>query len=246
MNDTWARNAAIAPDDQTFAMLGDKLELFRLPDLKAIPGQPYIAPRPTQANGYRKGVAHYAAFSPDGKYILAGQYNGQVALYFHNSLTHRPRRIIVTEHPQAVRGIRFLPGHPLVITAGAEGQVRFIHWPEMNQAGAVYSPEGKLTSLHVSANGDFMATGTSDASLRLWDLRVLDIPDLFSQPLATASHDQISTIMALSAYGTLPGPVRNGLQFMRLLLQYRFRYDIQIDEAPVIQFGEFDILLDEE
>jgi hypothetical protein len=32
---------------------------------------------------------------------------------------------------------------------------------------------------------------------------------------------------------------------LRLLLQYRFRYDIQIEEAPLIQYGEFDIILDE-
>ena len=91
-----------------------------------------------------------------------------------------------------------------------------------------------------------MATGTNDASLRLWDLRTLDIPTLFSQPLATASHDQIGTILALGAYDTLPQPIRNGLQFLRLLLQYRFRFDIHIEEAPIIQFGEFDIMLGDE
>ena len=145
----------------------------------------------------------------------------------------------------SVRGIHFLPGHPLVITAGAEGQVRFIHWPEAAMKGMVYSPEGQLTSLRVSRQGAFMATGTNEASLMLWDLRVQDIPDLFSQPLATATHDQVSNLLALSEYHSLPGPVRNGLKFLRVLLQYRFRYDIQIDEAPIIQYGDFDILLDE-
>ncbi len=190
-------------------------------------------------------MAQNAAFSPDGKFLLAGQYNGQVGLYYHNSLTQRPRRAVVTQHSQPVRGIHFLPGHPLVISAGAEGQVRFIHWPEMHLLGQVYAPDGTLTSLRVSQQGAFMATGTNEASLVLWDLRVLDIPDLFTQPLATASHDQISTVLALGEYNSLPEPVRNGLKFLRTLLQYRFRYDIQIEEAPLIQFGEFDIILDE-
>jgi WD40 repeat protein len=141
--------------------------------------------------------------------------------------------MVVTEHNQPVRGVFFLPEHPAVVTAGAEGQVRFIRWPEMTGIGTLYSPGGALTSLHIARTGEFMATGANDASLRLWDLRTLDIPALFAQPLATASHHQIATILALSEYETLPQPVRNALQFMRLLLQYRFRFDIHIEEAPL-------------
>lgn len=238
----WARAAAVSSDRQYAALLHDRLSLVRLPDLSIVPGYAFLPPR---AAGFKTGVAQNAAFSPDGRYLLTGQYNGQVGLYFHTSLTQRPKKVLVTQHSQPVRGIHFLPGHPLVITAGAEGQIRFIRWPEMTVKGMVYSPEGQLTSLRISHQGAFMATGTNEASLMLWDLRVQDIPELFSQPLATATHDQVSNLLALSEYHSLPEPVRNGLKFLRLLLQYRFRYDIQVEEAPIIQYGEFDILLDE-
>ena len=176
----WARSAAISPDNQYAALLHDHLTLVRLPDLSIVPGYPYLAPR---ADGFKQGVAQNAAFSPDGKFILAGQYNGQVGLYFHNSMTQRPRKAVVTQHSQPVRGIHFLPGHSLVVSAGAEGQVRFIRWPEMSLEGMSYSPEGQLTSLRVSPSGAFMATGTNEASLVLWDLRVLDIPGpVFTAP----------------------------------------------------------------
>lgn len=239
----WSRAADVSPDGQYAALLHERVSLVRLPEMTIVPGQPYIAPRP---NGYKKGTGQNLAFSPDGKYILTGQHNGQVALYFHNSLTTRPRKKTLTEHNQPVRGVYFLPEHPVVVTAGAEGQVRFFRWPEMNALGTLHSPGGTLTSLHIARGGDFMATGANDASLRLWDLRTLDIPALFAQPLATASHNQIATILALGEYETLPQPVRNGLQFMRLLLQYRFRFDILVEEAATIQFGEFDILLGDE
>jgi WD40 repeat protein len=238
----WARAAAVSQDHLYAALMHDRLSLVRLPELAVVPGYAFLPPR---AAGFKTGVAQNAAFSPDGRYLLAGQFNGQVGLYFHTSLTQRPKKVLVTQHSQPVRGIHFLPGHPLVITAGAEGQVRFIRWPEMSVRGMVYSPEGQLTSLRVSRQGSFMATGTNEASLMLWDLRVQDIPVLFSQPLATATHDQVSNLLALSEYHTMPEPVRNGLKFLRLLLQYRFRYDIQVEEAPIIQYGDFDILLDE-
>lgn len=238
----WPRSAAVSPDLQYAALLHDRLTLVRLPDLTVVPGYPYITPR---VDGFKHGVAQNAAFAPDGKYLLAGQFNGQVGMYFHTSLTQRPRSAVVTTHSQPVRGIRFLPGHPMVVTAGAEGQVRFVRWPEGKMQGMVYSPEGQLTSMRLSDEGAFMATGTNDASLVLWDLRVLDIPDLFSQPLATATHDQIANVLSLSEYGSLPEPVRNGLRFLRLLLQYRFRFDITIEEGPIMKYGEFDIILDE-
>lgn len=238
----WPRSAAVSPDLQYAALLHDRLNLIRLPDLNIVPGSPFLTPR---GDHFKSGVAQNAAFSPDGKFILSGQYNGQVGLHYHTSLTQRPRKAVVTQHSQPVRGIHFLPDHQLVISAGAEGHVRFIRWPEMTVRGMVYAPEGQLTSLRISQHGAFMATGTSESSMVLWDLRVLDIPSLFTQPLATAAHDQITTVMALSAYNSLPEPVRNGLRFLRVLLQYRFRYDVQIEEAPIIQFGDFDILLED-
>jgi HEAT repeat protein len=239
----WPRSSAISADLQYAALLHDRLSLVKLPDLSIVPGFPYLLPRSEQ---FTRGVSQTAAFSPDGKYLLAGQYNGQVGLYYHTSLTQKPRKAVVTQHSQPIRSVHFLAHHPVVLSAGAEGQIRFLHWPDARLMGMVYAPEGQLTTLRVSPQGAFMASGTNDASLVLWDLRVLDIPDLFSRPLATTNHEQVATVMALGEYHSLPEAVRNGLMFLRLLLQYRFRFDIQVEEAPIIQFGEFDILLDEE
>ncbi len=242
--DFWVRSLAVSADQQYAALLHDRLSLVRLPDLGIVPGYAFLPPR---AVGFKIGVAQNAAFSPDGRYILAGQYNGQVGLYYHTSLTQRPHKVMVTKHTGPVRGIHFLPGHPMLVTAGAEGRVRFLRWPEMEQRGTVMLEEGQLTSLRVSHQGAFMATGANDASLVLWDLRALDIPDMFSRPLATATHEQVANTLALSEYNTsLPESVRNGLKFLRILLQYRFRFDIHLEEAPSIRFGEYDIILDEQ
>lgn len=245
--DGWARNASVAPDLQSFALLEDRLQIYRLPDMRPIPGQPFIGPR-ARTPTYKKGKAHTIVHSPDGKYILTGQYNGQVALYFHTSLTQRPTRSVITTFEKPIRGIHFLPYHPVVVIAGAEGVLTFLQWPELNSRGTIQleNKQERLTSMHISKNGNFMATGSNDSSLHLWDLRLLDVPDLFAQPLANATHEQVETIIALSNYDSLPKPILNGLKFMRLLLQYRFRHDIQIEEAQSIQFGEFDIFLEDE
>lgn len=90
-----------------------------------------------------------------------------------------------------------------------------------------------------------MATGGSEASMVLWDLRVLDLPELFASPISRISASQISVVAALAAAPEIPPAIRNALSFLSLLLQRRFRFDVQIAEAPTIQPGEFDILLQE-
>jgi len=86
-----------------------------------------------------------------------------------------------------------------------------------------------------------MAVGDSDASMSLWDLRVLDVPMLFARPLAQAVPVHLAAVGALADGANLHPQVQRALKFLGCLLRHRFRYDIEIDEVPVIQAGEFDI-----
>ncbi len=89
-----------------------------------------------------------------------------------------------------------------------------------------------------------MATGTSQSSMVLWDLRGLELPTLYSTPLAQASPEQHTLVAGLLRISGLPASLRPILELLHALLIRRFRYDIQLDDLPQIQPGEFDILLD--
>jgi hypothetical protein len=39
----------------------------------------------------------------------------------------------------------------------------------------------------------------------------------------------------------VPPAVAQALRFIQGVLQHRFRYDVEVDEVPTIQAGEFDI-----
>jgi len=109
----------------------------------------------------------------------------------------------------------------------------------------VHSLGEQLTSLHISPDEAFMALGDSNAALSLWDLRVLDVPRLFTRPFAQSVPDDLAALQALTGNGTvLPARVRNVLGFMEAILRYRFRFDIEIGEMPVIKVGEYEIELD--
>jgi hypothetical protein len=87
-----------------------------------------------------------------------------------------------------------------------------------------------------------MAVGDSDASFTLWDLRVGELDKLFEQPLAQAKLVHLAALnTVLEDRLELPGTLRAALGFMQTALRHRFRHDIELGEAPSIQFGDFDI-----
>ena len=89
-----------------------------------------------------------------------------------------------------------------------------------------------------------MATGTRDAAIILWDLRVLDIPGLAGMPLAYIKPGQAAILNDLLAEEDLSPNVRSTLEFFSLLVQHRFQYDVELSEAASLAKGEFDVIID--
>jgi hypothetical protein len=69
----------------------------------------------------------------------------------------------------------------------------------------------------------------------------LVLPVLLSRPLVQATPTHLGVAASFRQAKELPTEARNALAFLEILLRFRFRYDIEIDEIRVIQPGEFDI-----
>ncbi|MDR3577284.1 MAG: hypothetical protein P4L50_25770 [Anaerolineaceae bacterium] len=240
--DFWARSLCISPDGKRAVLLHQQPGLVSLPDLKNL----YLSPTRAESSQIRASMTRCAVFSPDSKDVIAGQYNGQVVVYHDILGEKRIRKTLVAQLHGPLEGVAFLAEHNLLVSAGAAGQLQFHHWPDYNLVGSITSPGQRLTSFQLSADGAFMATGSSESHLILWDLRVLAVPAMLSQPLAQSRPDQLAVINSLIESKHLPGELERTLEFLRILIQRRFRYDIQVDDIPTIQMGEFDILIDDE
>ena len=238
--DFWARAAAISGDGRQAALLHQGVTALSLPELDNL--------RHIHAPG-RSSVATCAAFAPDSQGLVIGKFNGEVVMLEH--VDHRYSGEILLKHDRQVQDIeiRRRPGEStaagdteaVIITAGAEGTIRFIAWPDHAAVGSVQAPGERLTSLHVSPDGAYMAAGAADAALSLWDLRVLEVPALFSQPLAGVAPFQLAAVRALSEQSGFPSSLQGSLKFLERVLQHRLQYEIDIDELPAIKLGEFDI-----
>jgi len=230
--DTWVRGARVSFDGQRVALLHDGVTLMALPQLNEIAR--------TQ-EWFWKGVSCCAAFAPDGTALIVGKFNGDVLVCRRNGQTLNPEERALFHHDGQVRDVEVLSNRSVIISGGSEGRLQFTSWETRNSIGSVEVPGERLTSLHVSPDGEFMAVGDSDASMSLWDLRVMDVVMLFARPFAQAVPIHLAAVSALVQSANLDSRVRHALKFMECVLRHRFRYDIEIDEVPTIKPGEFDI-----
>jgi WD40 repeat protein/predicted Ser/Thr protein kinase len=117
-----------------------------------------------------------AAFSPDGKLVLTGSYDGTARLW--NSATAGPHTVldpatssprpVVLSHPGAIAAVTFSPDSKRVVIAGANQSARV--WTVSGQPrGQPMQHEGGITSIAFSPDGKTILSGGWDQTARLWD-----------------------------------------------------------------------------
>lgn len=225
----WARNACVAVNGQQAALLHYGSHVVSLPKLEIVASD----------NHRSRGVARCAVFSPDSSALITGKYNGEVRVFKGRPLVME--RPVLTRHRGRVEGVDLSISRSLVITIGSEGEIHFTAWPERISVGQIQTSGKQFTSLHISPDESFMAIGDSDASISLWDLRVLDVPLLFSMPLIQSTPNHLAAVNTLIQNGSLPAEVIQSLRFVERLLRHRFRYEIEIEQLATIKMGEFEI-----
>ena len=89
--------------------------------------------------------------------------------------------------------------------------------------------------LSISPDGNILASGSYDRTIRLWRLP-------WTKPLALSAFDDLEYVQTVLQEQDVPGDQRLWWQFLETLLRARFRHDIFVEEGPsVISFGEYDI-----
>ncbi|NTV35711.1 MAG: hypothetical protein HGA53_02030 [Anaerolineaceae bacterium] len=196
------------------------------------------------SRGIRRSINQCALISPNDDRIFIGQHNGQVIAIDGLLARHRVVTSLITNFSGRVIGINQLPFKPYCIAGSASGELGLIDQTNMPTVRMIPSPTAGMTSLTVSPDGNYMATGYRKNRQTLWDLEVLKIPALLNQPIAFDHANTLNMINKFSGDLRLTEEVRNSLQFLKLLLQHRYRYDIDIVQTTGIVPGLFDIILD--
>jgi hypothetical protein len=227
----WTRDAAVSADGRQAALVYDGATLVRLPDLDPLP---YLS------NGLSR-VARVAAFAPDDQALLLGRYNGEVRVLHFGEQTLERKPLV--HHGGRVEGIACLKRQETAITASTEGSVHFISWADRAPLGKIQATGQQVTALRVSPDEAFMALGAADATISLWDLRPLEVPGLFARPLALDTPNHLAALRLLLDQPQLPVELQQAMQYIERVLRFRFRFDVEVSEAPEILAGDFEIEL---
>jgi len=244
----WARATAVHPSLPVAALLHQSAELISLPDLQ-----------PSAPGRSAEQMINCGAFLPDSEDLLVGKLTGEILLLPRrkNGLG-KPEPLKALRHEGRVTGLAALRHSPVVISAGEDGLIHFMGWPDKRLRGQVGRPGEIIQSLHVSADESFLAVVHSDTHLTLWDLRIQTLPAIFSRPLLAATPGQLAVLQSI-ATSTSSAEVQPGsqptvppmppltpagtraLSAAILLLQHRLRHDIELEMVAEIKMGEFDI-----
>jgi WD40 repeat protein len=228
----WPRAFSPITNDRKLALLHYGIEIISLDDnlQKIAELSPYQ---------WKHGVIHCAAFSTQNDAVIAGTFKGEVYILPlpFNHATYQ----VLNQHQQRIQGIEFLKKHNLVVSADASGEVQMMGWANRKMLGKIRTNGKQLTSLHISPDGSFMALGDSDASVSLWDLRCLDIPDMLKNPLIDSSPNHLAALRSVIENKSINQGIRNTLIYLERILRHRFRFDVEISSVTEIKSGEYDI-----
>jgi hypothetical protein len=233
--DIWARGLAVSSKRSEAALLYDGVTVISLPKMDVLA---------STYRGFWSGVVRCATFAPDAKAIIAGKFNGEVVVLNQGGGALTLERKALFKHGGQVQSVAILKERSVVISGCSNGKVQFTRWQNRAFVGAVEVPGERLTSLQVSADGDFMVVGDTDASISFWDLRVLDIPMLFTLPLVNAVPNHLAAVSSAIEHRNMKQTIFRALKFIQLILRHRFRFDIEIDEVRSIRKGEYDIQIE--
>jgi WD40 repeat protein len=114
-------------------------------------------------------------FSPDGKMLLSGDWNGTVKVW-EVATGHLTKEF--QAHPSAVRRMAYAPGQKFLVTGGFDGTIRFWDAAAFKLRKTLQGPEGGIQCLAFSPSGAYVTatnqpwkpTPKTPGKIVFWDL----------------------------------------------------------------------------
>jgi WD40 repeat protein len=117
--------------------------------------------------GHEKGVK-FGAFSPDGKWVVTGSWDGTARLW--NTEKKAPSYALIG-HEEAVVHVAFSPKGNHIVTSSRDNTARIWETESQTQIHKLSGHKSTVWHADFSPKGDRIVTASSDTTARIWDVQ---------------------------------------------------------------------------
>jgi len=110
------------------------------------------------------------AFSPDGRYIAAGSFNGEIRVW---QVIDMKQVFTFDGHNGWIWSVTFSPDSKLLVSGGTDRTVKLWDVSSLNGGTCINTLQGHtrwVKSVACSPDGSLLASGSDDSTVRVWDL----------------------------------------------------------------------------
>jgi WD40 repeat protein len=182
------------------------------------------------------------AISPDGQHLISGGADQTLRLW--RLQDGRPLEAWEA-HSSEVTHVIAGPDGEWFASASGNGlgfdhSVRLWSARERSWIKSLFGHDRAISCLATSSNGRFLASGSSDATVRIWSS---ELTRLCRTPLGLTTVRDLETAEHNLCQGGIPDNEKNAWAFIAAMIRRRRRYDVHVDPAGPkrIEAGEFDI-----
>jgi WD40 repeat protein len=148
----------------------------------------------------------------------------------------------LTKNDGKCTGLISIQKPSLFVTAWLDGELNVFN-DQLECVNSIDTPWKNITSLHASPDGAFLALGSRENGISLWDLRITDFAEKWNLPISMQSAGWITLLNQWHTATNVSSQSRKWVRLIQSCLQYFYRYEVQIDLLPHVKPGAYDILL---
>ncbi len=235
----WPRASFYYPEQNILRIFNKDAQDYSIPDLKLQPNQIYQT-----EPSIRSSVERVVSPTLNFQQLVVGQNNGQIILSQSFSNGKISQQKLIHELPSNLIGLTNTTFDNEFLAFGKNGEIE-----RLNLSGEVTSLThpitDQFTSFQISPDKTLFATGTNTAHTILWDLRPNQVKRFLQEPISEISNPQWAVLKFIKKQDNLEKNTGTVLSYCNILLEHRFKFDIELALIDELSPGEYDIELEQ-